>query len=259
MRRFIVGLLFFGFLGFGPALRAQVDPMLEQGIKPFGGYSSDFESISMVNGGLTIHIPLFSYPQRGNKITLNLRLNYESSGWTGSVSGEPPHFLAKMVDLLLGGFHIDEDQHLMEQSGCPGLTILGYPQIMSPEGSSHPLGQTSLTGQVQGFESIDSTGIRLSGFEFDSTGNKLVSAGIITDAEGIVYTPAPLPLEVFLSVIIRPGRSASPLPIAKRIPMAIRSALRRLRVGRTLSVAEFHRHLLLVRAAPLIHLDVWDL
>ncbi len=58
-------------LGITVISRAQVDPNLEQGIKPYGAYyGSSFDSVSMVNGGLTIKVPLFSYPQRGSKLTL---------------------------------------------------------------------------------------------------------------------------------------------------------------------------------------------
>jgi hypothetical protein len=38
---------------------------LEQGIKPYGAYNGgDIDSISMVNGKLTLHISLISYPRR---------------------------------------------------------------------------------------------------------------------------------------------------------------------------------------------------
>lgn len=45
---------------------AQTNPNLETGFKPYGSYSgSDVDSVSLTNGNLIVHIPLFSYPQRG--------------------------------------------------------------------------------------------------------------------------------------------------------------------------------------------------
>ena len=188
MRRFVFAAFSMAFLFCCSTVRAQVDPMLEQGTKPFGAYSSDFDSISMVNGGLTVHIPLFSYPQRGNKLRLNLRLDYESSGWQVAGTSHNPPIIITMSNMLFSGFKISEDQHLMEANGCEGYTP-GWPAIFSADGSAHQLGQTSLSQGIQGFESIDATGIRLSGFEFNSTGNKLAATGTITDPEGTIYTP----------------------------------------------------------------------
>lgn len=50
---------------------------LEQGIKPYGSYEGgDIDSVSMVNGSLTLNIPLLSYPQRGGNLHLGFRLVY---------------------------------------------------------------------------------------------------------------------------------------------------------------------------------------
>jgi hypothetical protein len=66
---------------------AQADPILETGIRPYGAYSQDFETISMVNGGMSIRIPLLSYPQRGNKLKLDFQLIYMDAGWSVVTSG----------------------------------------------------------------------------------------------------------------------------------------------------------------------------
>lgn len=50
---------------------------VEQGIKPYGSYEGgDIDSVSMVNGALTLNIPLLSYPQRGGNLHLGFRLVY---------------------------------------------------------------------------------------------------------------------------------------------------------------------------------------
>lgn len=45
----------------------QVDPNIEQGMKPYGSFEgTNIESVSVTNGNLTIHQPLWSAAQRGN-------------------------------------------------------------------------------------------------------------------------------------------------------------------------------------------------
>jgi len=61
------GMLFL-FLLKVPAANAQDLAGLEQGIKPYGSYhGGDIDSISMVNGSLTLNIPIISYPQHDNE------------------------------------------------------------------------------------------------------------------------------------------------------------------------------------------------
>lgn len=62
---------------FGPVAVAQNLAGLEQGIKPYGSYEGgDIDSVSMVNGSLTLHMPLISYPQRGGKLRVGFSLIY---------------------------------------------------------------------------------------------------------------------------------------------------------------------------------------
>ncbi len=57
----------------GPIAFAQAHPAFDSGTKPFGSYSvGRFDSVSMVNGTLTVDIPLVSYPQRGGSWVLTL-------------------------------------------------------------------------------------------------------------------------------------------------------------------------------------------
>lgn len=51
---------------FGSAF-AQSNVNEEQGMKPYDSWhGGDLDSISMTNGSLLLHIPLVSFPQRGN-------------------------------------------------------------------------------------------------------------------------------------------------------------------------------------------------
>ena len=57
---------------------AQTLAGVEQGIKPYGSYEGGkIDSISMVNGSLTLNIPLVSYSQRG-ELKLVFRLVYNN-------------------------------------------------------------------------------------------------------------------------------------------------------------------------------------
>jgi YD repeat-containing protein len=83
--RHVLYLAFAPFFLYSFSANAQDMAGLEQGIKPYGVYhGGDIDSISMVNGSLTLHIPLISYPQRGGKLHLGLSLVYT----TPSLSSE---------------------------------------------------------------------------------------------------------------------------------------------------------------------------
>jgi RHS repeat-associated protein len=180
--RTLVALAFLAF--FATGVQAQIDPVLEQQ-KLFGAYSKDFDSISMVNGGLSIHIPLFSYPQRGGKLRLNLELIYQGFGWT--LAPMPHNEPGYLVSGGPGGrFSISEDQLLTVGSNCMttenGVTT-GWPVLAESDGTPHFLGQTSQAGSIYGFRSIDATGLVLQNFNYQYT----VYPTII-DRDGIKYT-----------------------------------------------------------------------
>jgi len=61
-------------------LWAQVDPNIENGLHPFGSYvGSDIDTVSLTSGNLSLRIPLFSIPQRGNlKATVMIGLGRTS-------------------------------------------------------------------------------------------------------------------------------------------------------------------------------------
>src|SRR5204862_797507 len=56
-------------------------PQFEIGLKPYGSYhGGDIDSVSLTNGNLTLHIPLYSYPQRGGKLSKSLVILYKNKG-----------------------------------------------------------------------------------------------------------------------------------------------------------------------------------
>ena len=72
---------------------AQTNVNEEQGMKPYDSWhGGDLDSVSMTNGGLVLHIPLASFPQRGN-LDLSFMVRFSSKQWQvrGVCSGRPPH------------------------------------------------------------------------------------------------------------------------------------------------------------------------
>jgi RHS repeat-associated protein len=60
---------------------AQSDPLQAQGITPAGSYQhGDIDSVNMQNGALTLHIPLYSLPQRG-RLSLSYSIIANTTVW----------------------------------------------------------------------------------------------------------------------------------------------------------------------------------
>src|SRR5438105_17717 len=61
---------------------AQNDPNADAGLKPYGAFhGSDIDSVSLANGKLSVQIPLYSYPQRG-QVKLDYRLQWTQKDWS---------------------------------------------------------------------------------------------------------------------------------------------------------------------------------
>src|ERR1035441_2750022 len=62
---------------------AQATPDVEQGLKPFGSYDGgNIDSVSLSNGNVNLHIPLLSYPQRGDRLPLRFFIYYNNKGYS---------------------------------------------------------------------------------------------------------------------------------------------------------------------------------
>src|SRR5215470_16388509 len=54
----------------------------DRGFAPYESYqSSGLESVNLANGNLLLHIPVISYPQRGNLPPFTLSLRYNNPRW----------------------------------------------------------------------------------------------------------------------------------------------------------------------------------
>src|SRR5882724_4395787 len=65
---------------------AQTNVNEEQGMKPYDSFhGGDLDSVSMTNGGMVLHIPLVSFPQRGN-LDLSFSVYASSKSWQTRVN-----------------------------------------------------------------------------------------------------------------------------------------------------------------------------
>src|SRR6266851_1564523 len=154
------------------------DPTTQQGIKPYGSYhGGDIDAISLINGKLDLHIPLVSWPQRGN-LKLGFTIRYDNPrlseqrdipGTCGTL-GNPCTYWSEFDG---GGVEVipDLSYGIYRQAVFdPGNIFKGYIySIQDPSGATHPLGNTSGSS----YESADATG-----YSWNSSTN------IITDMGG---------------------------------------------------------------------------
>lgn len=57
------------------------NPNEEQGLKPYDSWhGGDLDSVSMTTGGLALHVPLVSFPQRGN-LDLSFMVRHSTKQW----------------------------------------------------------------------------------------------------------------------------------------------------------------------------------
>lgn len=67
--------------GWNFAALGQMAPNTDNGIKSFGSYEGGgIDTVNLQNGNVSIHIPLFSYPQRG-KLPLRYWVQGNSKNW----------------------------------------------------------------------------------------------------------------------------------------------------------------------------------
>jgi YD repeat-containing protein len=171
---------------------AQQEVNLEQGLKPYGAYhGGDIDSVSLNNGNLVLHIPLISYPQRGN-LHFAVSLFNNDENWEGYCKVQNPCLwgykwrpgggpqLAKDVDLKP---HYNR-MVILNDDGSR-TTILS-PWVTGPEKSEHRLGST--TG---GYRTLDGSGIyvtSMGSFGADTSFSMMDSNGLRYGWDGTTTT-----------------------------------------------------------------------
>ncbi|HZU33270.1 MAG TPA: hypothetical protein VFB79_19300, partial [Candidatus Angelobacter sp.] len=153
---------------------AQNNPNEEQGLKPYDSFQGgDLDSVSLTNGSLVLHIPLASFPQRGN-LDLGFLVRYSSKQWrvntrcTGRVNPVCTH---AWVPISGGGAQIGSTVDWVMQSSyafepqdpnAPGQTLIDWSMaVAGPDGEVHLFGgaQPDFNGPVYPMRSLDATGL----------------------------------------------------------------------------------------------------
>jgi RHS repeat-associated protein len=156
---------------------------LEQGMKPYGAYhGGDIDSISMVNGNLSLHIPLISYPQRGDKLHLGFSLVYNNPTFQPWATCNPVNKQCSTY-----GYNVEYRGSLnwTALAIVPDVPSINQPTVSSnysvveADGASHQLDYVNTYPDF--WMSKDATGYR---FEPNSSNPE---AGTLWDRQGTIY------------------------------------------------------------------------
>jgi len=175
---------------FGPVFaNAQDLAGLEQGIKPYGSYhGGDIDSVSMVNGGLTLRIPLISFPQRGGRLHLGVSVIYNNPVYTlldNRVNGRCPIECYTWEMGSASSSNPNTGAGLSVAFDLPGMTdVVTFPggQGTCPLISNYKIVEQD--GAVH-LMSVTNNGNWLS---LDTTGYAYYSSGVLQDSQGTQYT-----------------------------------------------------------------------
>ncbi len=165
-----------------PARAQMEDPTTQQGLKPYVAYhGGDFDAVSLMNGKLDLHIPLVSWPQRGN-LKLGFTIRYDNPRLTEDrdapgTCGTPGNPCTYWSTFDGGGVYVSPDfaSSIYTQPLYDLSTFIGNVYaVTDSSGANHTLGLTS--GST--YETRDATG-----YSWNSTTN------VITDRDGVRHYP----------------------------------------------------------------------
>lgn len=132
---------------------SQENPNEAQALKPYDSWhGGDLDSVSLINGGLSMHLPLAAFPQRGN-LDLSFMVRFSNKQWhvytkcTGRVH---PVCTSNWVPVTSSGAQIVSSVDWVMQSsyavepGDPNIssqTAYDWSQgVSGPDGGSHQFG-----------------------------------------------------------------------------------------------------------------------
>lgn len=171
------------------ALMGQTSPASpdqEQGLKPFGTFEgTDIDSVSLTNGNVSLHIPLFSYPQRGGMLKLDLSIVYNNHSWFAQVCPTCNGGRGAIQTSWVGGqgVNVDESQDMYETGYSSRVCGAGF--CVTADGSQHLMGTTNLSTLTR--EALDGSGIQA----FSISCGTNCSIPTVVDRQGISFAPAP--------------------------------------------------------------------
>ncbi len=146
-----------------------------QNLPPFGGFSgSDFDTVSLQNGNVHIHIPILSVKQRHGTVARAFVYDTPSFTLTKTVTVVLGHrYTQYTVDrnFLLFGWHLANEgdsgswginpTNIQENCGSGTVGALGFYTVIGPEGVKHPLHLHTggCLGAITTSPTFDGTGI----------------------------------------------------------------------------------------------------
>lgn len=173
---------------------------LEQGIKLFGSYDGgNIDTVSMVNGSLSLHIPLVSYPQVGGKLKVGFSIIYSTPILTPSgrqscnIAGEcfpagVSYNLTRRGITIVPDFGPGVFPNTTVLAGNQNSSLVDY-SVTEPDGATHHLGETDTTGASTNWIARDASGYALN-----------INSLTLTDRDGIRYFANALPQTTFMEL-----------------------------------------------------------
>jgi len=137
----------------------------DQGLKPYDSFhGGDLDSVSLTNGSLALHIPLVSFPQRGN-LDLGFSIRYSSKGWhvffppnKGATKRWQPTVNTGAQIVSSVDWWMQSNTHT-DSSVTPYVTTWSQ-SATSPDGNAHLLGgQIDGSGTTYPLRSLDASGL----------------------------------------------------------------------------------------------------
>jgi RHS repeat-associated protein len=154
----------------------QTNPNEEQGLKPYDSFhGGDLDSVSLTSGGLSLHIPLASFPQRGN-LDLSFMVTFSNKQWyirpakldrtghqTAPAAWQPmPNTGVQIVSSTDWWLNYCSMAEPGDPNNPGGQTLYDWSDsVSSPDGSSHIFGDqiAAFSGPVYPVRSLDATGL----------------------------------------------------------------------------------------------------
>ncbi len=182
LRQFVVFFLLCGSL-----LAQQYDPNSDAGFTPYGAYhGGDIDSVSLSSGNLILHIPLASYPQRG-ELGWSYLLNLNSKNWTIVIHPVSNGYYLKWEGNPKTGSGVTPTEgHALTVTRLrivnPVTTSIDDYAVRTWDRGSHPLSKIG----PNTYETNDATGIRVEVYPGPNPDGS-TDTGTIIDKQGIRY------------------------------------------------------------------------
>ncbi len=171
---------------------AQTGNDLNQGLQSFAKYdSTDIDSVNLTNAALSVHIPVWSYPQLGGSLHLGLSIYYNAPTLSLNTGDDGQSWVAtgvhqRSADVMWNGSAVANHKDIT--SGPPHYTYqYSIVTVSDPDGAQHKMGAIPTNGGngnlTQKLYATDGSGYFIDSTNpsamilYDSHGNKYAQSG----------------------------------------------------------------------------------